>query len=111
MSSTAFNTLPIELNKAIAHYLDADKDIATYRRISRATNNAIDADRLSFWRAKFREKYAFKEGVSNERLQRVYQRRSRLLRRGIKLDFFRGHVKREREVLMMLKDMIIGTCT
>lgn len=108
--STAFNTLPIELNKAIVHNFDSDKDIATYRLICQATNNAVDADNLSFWRIKFREKYAFKEGIANDRLQRIYQRRSKLLRHGKKLDFFRGHKKREKEVLIMLKDMIVGVC-
>jgi hypothetical protein len=45
-----------------------DKDIATYRLICRVTNDAIDADRGSFWRTKFREKFALKEGrISVER--------------------------------------------
>ncbi|KAF1943214.1 hypothetical protein EJ02DRAFT_343604 [Clathrospora elynae] len=106
--STAFNSLPIELNKAIVHELDADKDIATYRLICRATNDAIDADKLSFWRAKYREKYAFKEGVPNNQLQRKYQRRSRLLRRGVRYDFFRGHKKHELAAIEILRELIVG---
>ncbi|XP_014555418.1 hypothetical protein COCVIDRAFT_38776 [Bipolaris victoriae FI3] len=106
-SNTAFNSLPIELNKAIVHYLDNDKDIATYRLICRSTNDAIDADRQSFWRAKFREKYDFLEGTPNNQLRRMYQRRSKLLRCGTKYGFFRGHGKTEARVVKMLKDLII----
>ncbi|KAF2131437.1 hypothetical protein P153DRAFT_421501 [Dothidotthia symphoricarpi CBS 119687] len=106
-STTAFNTLPIELNKVIAHELDTDKDIATFRLICRSTNDAIDADKYSFWRARFREKYAAKEGMSNKEMKRTYQLRCKQLRRGIVYDFFRGHKKREVDVLEVLKDLIL----
>ncbi|CAO2650395.1 Nn.00g016870.m01.CDS01 [Neocucurbitaria sp. VM-36] len=105
--SGAFNILPIELNKAIAHELDTDRDIATYRLICRVTNDAIDADDKSFWRVKYRENYALKEGLSNARLARTYQNRAKQLRRGIGYDFFRGHKKREVDVVEVLRDLIV----
>ncbi|KAH6615265.1 hypothetical protein C7974DRAFT_443417 [Boeremia exigua] len=106
-SSTAFNRLPIELNKAIAQYLDTDKDIVSFRLVCRGTNDAIDADYGSFWRYMFREKYAFKEGPTNKELRRAYQRRSKMLRRGTGYDFFRGYKKREQDVIEVLRDLIV----
>ncbi|KAF1840797.1 uncharacterized protein K460DRAFT_380586 [Cucurbitaria berberidis CBS 394.84] len=97
------------LNKAIAHELDTDKDIASYRLICQATNDAIDADNKSFWRAKFREKFALKEGSSNSSLQGLYQNRAKQLRRGTGYGFFRGHKKRELDVIEVLRDLIIET--
>lgn len=98
----------LQLNKAIAHYLNTDKDIVSFRLICRRTNDAIDADHGSFWRHRFREKYAFKEGTSNKELRRAYQRRSKMLRRGTGYDFFRGYKKRERDVVEVLRDLIVG---
>ncbi|KAJ8109151.1 hypothetical protein OPT61_g7670 [Boeremia exigua] len=106
-TSTAFNSLPIELNKAIAHHLDTDKDIISFRLVCRGTNDAIDADHGSFWRHRFREKYAIKEGPSNKELRRAYQRRSKMLRRGTGYDFFRGYKKREQDVIDVLRDLIV----
>jgi hypothetical protein len=76
--------------------------------ICRATNDAVDADRLSFWRTKFREKYDFREGKPNLQLRRSYQRRSKMLRRGTRLSFFRGYDPKETRVLDVLKDLIVG---
>ncbi|KAL6708480.1 hypothetical protein ACN47E_002743 [Coniothyrium glycines] len=106
-STTAFNSIPIELNKTIAHNLDADKDVAAFRLICRATNDAIDADNCSFWRAKFREKYALKEGVDNSDLMQIYQRRAKLLHRGTSYNFFRGHQRRENDVVKVLRGLIV----
>ncbi|KAF3043202.1 hypothetical protein E8E12_008394 [Didymella heteroderae] len=106
-TQTAFNMLPIELNKAIAHHLDTDKDIISFRLICRGTNDAIDADHGSFWRHAFRKKYAFKEGPSNKELRRAYQRRAEMLRRGTGYDFFRGYKKREQDVIEVLRDLIV----
>lgn len=63
---------------------------------------------MSFWRAKFRERYALKEEVPNARLQRLYQRRSKHLRRGTGYDFFRGNKRRETDVAEVLRDLIVG---
>ena len=71
-------------------------------------NNAIDADNGSFWRYRFREKYAFKEGLPNKELRRVYQRRSKALRRGTALNFFRGYKRREQAALEVLRDLVVG---
>ena len=111
MTLTFTDRYTLQLNKAIAHELGTDKEIATYRLVCRATNNAIDADNQSFWRAKFREQYVLKEGVSNAYLQRTYQRRARLLRRGTTYDFFRGHKGREASVVEILRDLIVGKWT
>jgi hypothetical protein len=100
-----------QLNQAIAHELNTDKDIAAYRLICRGTNDAIDADRGSFWRTKFRAKFAFKEGLSNKELKRLYQRRTKQLRRGTGYDFFWGYRKREMDVVAVLKELIIGKFT
>ncbi|KAH8727517.1 hypothetical protein GQ44DRAFT_648578 [Phaeosphaeriaceae sp. PMI808] len=105
--ATAFNQLPIELNKAIAHYLDTDKDIATYRLICRGTNDAIDADRGSFWRAKFRENFDYHESRSNAEFKKVYQHRTKYLRRGTGYSFFRGYRRREMDVVAVLRDLIV----
>lgn len=125
----AFNSLPIEvrlnshawvftlpnrqsqLNKAIAHELGADKDIAAYRIICKATNDAVDADNCSFWRAKFRERYDFKDGQSNTMLAAQYQNRAKQLRRGRCYGFFRGHRIREQDVMKVLRDLIVGKIT
>ncbi|KAJ4338446.1 hypothetical protein N0V87_003989 [Didymella glomerata] len=106
---TAFNALPIELNKAIAHHLETDKDIISFRLVCRATNDAIDADHGSFWRHVFRKKYAFKEGPSNKELRRMYQRRAKMLRRGTGYDFFRGYKKREQDVVEVLRELIVDS--
>ncbi|KAJ4367353.1 hypothetical protein N0V83_006934 [Neocucurbitaria cava] len=104
----ALHELPLQaLNKAIAHELDADKDVATYRLICSATNDAVDADNKSFWRAKFREKYALKEGTPNSKLATIYQNRAKQLRRGTGYPFFRGHKKREIDVVEILRDLIV----
>ncbi|KAH3918232.1 hypothetical protein HBI56_143460 [Parastagonospora nodorum] len=105
--SAAFNALPIELNQAIARELDTDQDIARYAFVCRSTNNAVNADKGSFWRAKFREKYAFKEGRSNTELRSIYQVRSKHLRRGVVYPFYRGHNRREVDAILVLKDLIV----
>jgi hypothetical protein len=97
-----------QLNQAIAHELDTDTDLARYRLICRSTNNAVDADKYSFWRARFRERFAFKEGRSNIELKKTYMERQKHLRRGTGLSFFRGHNRRESDAVMVLKDLIVG---
>ncbi|KAF2030143.1 hypothetical protein EK21DRAFT_66353 [Setomelanomma holmii] len=104
--TTAFNTTPIELNQAIARYLESDKDLANFRLICRKTNDAVDGDWGSFWRARFREKFAFQDGPSNKELKKSYQRRTKQLRRGTGCDFFRGHKSREQDVLRVLLELI-----
>ncbi|KAF1956167.1 hypothetical protein CC80DRAFT_472857 [Byssothecium circinans] len=105
-SSSAFNKLPIELNKTIVHFVGTDRDIANFRRICRATNHAVDGDHLSFWRAAYREKYVLLPGRSNKELKYQYQRRSKYLRRGTSYDFVRGHGGIEKRILGILKDLI-----
>jgi hypothetical protein len=79
--------------------------------ISRSTNDAIDADQGSFWRVKFREKYALalRDSKTNQILKTKYQCRATLLRRGTGYNFFWGHKKRESDVVAVLRDLILGT--
>jgi hypothetical protein len=78
--------------------------------ICHGTNDAIDADNFSFWRARFQSKFAFREGPTNEELKETYQRRLKQLRRGTGYDFFRGHKNREKDVLLVLQELVIGAC-
>lgn len=100
---------PSQLNKAIAHYLETDKDISNYSQLCRATSHAVDGDNLSFWRTKFREKYACKAGVPNKDLKQKYTLRSKWLYRGTGVKFVRGHGKDERQVVEILAEMINET--
>jgi hypothetical protein len=101
-----------QLNQAIARQLETDKDIAIYRSLCRSTWDAVDADNGSFWRARFREKYALRNGRSNAELMDAYQRRRKQLRHGSGYDFFRGHARREVDVVEVLKELIVGMwCT
>jgi hypothetical protein len=74
----------------------------------RGTLDAVDADGGSFWRARFREKFAFAEGCQNDELRRAYQSRMQQLRRGTGYPFFRGHNMREKDVAGVLKELIVG---
>lgn len=98
-----------KMNQKIALYLDTDRDIASYRLVCRGTNDAIDGDFLSFWRKVFRWKYAVMEGSTNEDLKQAYQQRSLYLRLGQCYDFFRGHKSREKNVMQILRDLIVRT--
>ncbi|KAF2869747.1 hypothetical protein BDV95DRAFT_85486 [Massariosphaeria phaeospora] len=105
-TTTAFNRLPIELNKTIAHCLETDKDIYAFRRICRATDNACDGDNHSFWRAKFREKYALKAGTPNNVLKAQYLKRGKWLNRSTTYPFHKGQERREIKALAVLRDLI-----
>ncbi|KAF2691128.1 hypothetical protein K458DRAFT_382702 [Lentithecium fluviatile CBS 122367] len=105
-NTTAFNKLPIELNKNVAHFLENDADIANFSAICRATNHAVDGDNLSFWRAKFREKYVLMTGTKNRELKSKYKRRAKYLRRGTGLQFIRGHTGTEKRITAILTDLI-----
>ncbi|KAJ4354521.1 uncharacterized protein N0V89_006258 [Didymosphaeria variabile] len=110
--STAFNTLPIELNKEIAHLLHDHKDIASFKAICRATRNAIDGDNFSFWRAKFCEDFARPMNKTNMQLCRQYKERWRLLRRFVTMktfpqyQFVRGHNHNEKAIVRILAGLI-----
>jgi len=100
-----------QLNKMVAHLLETDKDIASFSAICRSTHDAIDGDLFSFWRTKFRETYAFKEGRPNLQLRKEYQYRSKNLGRGVGLDFSRlGRGNSEMRVMKVLRALIKGRC-
>ncbi|PVH93955.1 hypothetical protein DM02DRAFT_207624 [Periconia macrospinosa] len=118
-TSTAFNKLPIELNKRIAHFLlpdpdssrqdilQADANIAKFSKICRATNHAIDGDNYSFWRAAFRERFALLPAKVNVELRTLYQRRAKYLRKGCSgLEFHYGTGSYEKRVLVVLMGLI-----
>jgi hypothetical protein len=98
-----------QLNQAIARYLETDKDIANYSFICVKTHDAVNADRGSFWRAKFREKFALQaDRRTNDELMDLYKNRRKQLRRGTGYDFFRGHRTREKDVAKVLRELIVG---
>jgi hypothetical protein len=90
--------------------LDNDADIANFNAICKATSFAIDGDNLSFWRARFREKFALMAGTKNKDLKSKYKRRAKYLRRGTGMQFIRGHTGTEKRVVAVLVDLIIGKC-
>jgi hypothetical protein len=92
----------------VANYLDADRDIASFSRTCRATRGAVHGDGLSYWRVKFREKYAYKKATSNKTLKRKYQSRQQVLREGTGVYFLHGHSEGEQKVVAVLKDLING---
>lgn len=97
------------MNKEIAQYLMQDQDIANFRLICRATHDAIDGDNESFWRKKFRDNYAYKDGETNQQLKMKYQKRAKHLNRGISMDWkYKGHKNYEIKVLDILIDLIVG---
>ncbi|KAF2704489.1 hypothetical protein K504DRAFT_461248 [Pleomassaria siparia CBS 279.74] len=108
--NTAFNTLPIELNKSIAHYLDSDRDIASFQSVCRATLDATLGDKLSFWRAKFRERYAYKKNTTNLVLKKSYQVRQHILRNGTGFHFGMAktdeEIKDERKIVGVMRELI-----
>jgi hypothetical protein len=126
----AFNILPVEvchvdhypytnqnpadelsqLNQAIARGLDTDKDIVAFRASCMGARNAIDADNGSFWRNRFREKFALRSGRTSKDLRKTYQDRVEWLKRGTGYDFHWGHNKKEQDVVRILQDIIVGTC-
>jgi len=108
--STAFNLLPIELNQAIARFLDTNKDIATYQSICVKTRDAVNGDRGSFWRATFRTRFALRTDITctNQQLKDLYQHRCKHIRRGTGYDFFRGHKTKEKDVARVLRQLIVG---
>lgn len=109
-TDTAFNKFPIELNWHIAHYLVEDKDIANLRLVCRSTRDAIDGDMGSFWRTKFRSKYAYAvdKAGNNTELREEYQKRAKYLRRGLTEKFSNlGWDKSEKKILEVLRLLIV----
>lgn len=79
----------------------------------RATRDAIDGDMESFWRAKFRGKYAYavEKAGSNANLREEYQKRAKYLRRGLTERFSHlGGNKHERMITNILCSLIVGKC-
>lgn len=80
--------------------------------------DAIDDTEHSFWRSRFRQKYEFLPGLefrsfadqqeTNKALASLYQKQSKILRRGTYYDFFTGYSRGEQKVVFLLTDLIIG---
>lgn len=77
-------------------------------RICRATYDAIDGDKYSFWRAAFRGRFALLPGMVSKDLRALYQRRAKYLRRGCVVKFQYGAGWYERRVLDVLTGLIQG---
>lgn len=92
----------------IAHHLPADMDVANFRGICKNANHAIDGDNFSFWRFRFRQKFAIVVGTTNAQLMEKYKRRTKYLRRGASIPFIRGHTTLEAKMLKVVRDLIIG---
>ncbi|KAK8250648.1 hypothetical protein HDK77DRAFT_506945 [Phyllosticta capitalensis] len=103
----AFQIMPVELNQKIAHYLDNDKDLVSFRACCRQARDSVD-DQDSFWHRRFRMTYdlsrdkAHKPGNSLS-LRRSYQKRKNLMRDGI--SFSKGTTRKEKEVIALIIDM------
>ncbi|KAK8156402.1 hypothetical protein IWX90DRAFT_486658 [Phyllosticta citrichinensis] len=104
----AFQIMPVELNQEIAHYLDEDKDVASFRASCRRARDSID-DQDSFWHKRFGMVYdhnrrlAYGPGI-NTSLRKAYQVRKDVLRDGV--CFSKGKTKKERDAIAVLIDMI-----
>lgn len=88
--------------------LEDDKDISNYASICTVTRNAIEGDNLSFWRVKWRQRFALLEDRTNRELRRIFKRRAKYLRRGMVLVWNRGRTPRELSVIGVLKELIVG---
>ncbi|KAJ4296664.1 hypothetical protein N0V90_006712 [Kalmusia sp. IMI 367209] len=108
--ATAFNTLPIELNKEIAHHLDDHKDIANFSLICKAARDAINGDGFSFWRTKFSNDFARPSTKTNKHMRKQFMHRWQWMRHytnpKLRLSFIRGHGEREVIIVNVLKELI-----
>ncbi|KAF2199038.1 hypothetical protein GQ43DRAFT_377200 [Delitschia confertaspora ATCC 74209] len=103
----AFNVLPIELNQAIAKYLESDKDVCAFSTVCHSTHNAVEGDRGSFWRTRFRERFAYDQKKTNMVLKKQYQDRRKQLKAGLALEFLHGIKQPEKDVMRVLRDLIL----
>ncbi|KAJ9647878.1 hypothetical protein H2199_001654 [Coniosporium tulheliwenetii] len=102
----AFNTLPIELNKEIASYIETDEGLCIFRLICHGTYNAIDGDHYSFWRQRFHKHFdpVDRPFASTAEYKDLYQARRMCLKRGA--HFVYGNTRSETTCLNILKDLI-----
>ncbi|KAF2761678.1 hypothetical protein EJ05DRAFT_181587 [Pseudovirgaria hyperparasitica] len=107
ISRMAFNILPIELNQGIASFIADDRDLCAFRSICSATRNAIDGDKFSFWRSRFREHFDLVKGVEAEKLRRRYQHRMRHMRHNDTTRFSKGSERQSKSLLNIVKDLIL----
>lgn len=108
-----FGSLPIETTQHIAAYLDSDTDLCNFRLLCHATDDAVNADGLSFWRLRFLsqfEKPAWKASgkklIDNQVYKDQYQLRKRVLKNGAR--FKAGESGKEKVCLQVLKDLMLG---
>ncbi|KAF1972947.1 hypothetical protein BU23DRAFT_466658 [Bimuria novae-zelandiae CBS 107.79] len=107
--TTAFNKLPIELNKEIAHHLTDHKDIAAYSAVCIKTRDAVNGDNYSFWRAKYCEDFAMPKGKSNKQLCDRFKFRWKWLNKFMKKrpGFVHGHSRGEKTIVSVLTELIV----
>lgn len=106
---------PSQTNQHIASYLDSDAFLCNFRRISHSTHNAVDGDRLSFWRRRFLarfEKPTWTE-PSNLKYKHAYQKRRKALMYGAKFDAAvrrteSKEIKKANAALEVVRDILVG---
>ncbi|KAI9700178.1 MAG: hypothetical protein M1820_006846 [Bogoriella megaspora] len=101
----AFQKLPLEINQAIAGFIEADSDLVAFAFICRETNNAIDADNCSFWRRRFLGCFTGVVGDTNFDMKDRYKERRSILRKGA--TFKLGGRMLEKQCLGLIQDLLL----
>ncbi|KAE9976183.1 hypothetical protein EG328_002735 [Venturia inaequalis] len=103
----AFNNCPIEVNQMIALEL-SDKDVASFRLVCRASNDAVDSDFNRFWFLRWRQLFDDPNGAQpgdHAETKKEYQARMSKMPKTIQ--FNTGLTKKEKSYLEAIKDIII----
>ncbi|KAH0544084.1 hypothetical protein FGG08_001702 [Glutinoglossum americanum] len=101
----AFYTLPHELNKAIALFIENDIDLCSYQLVCKQTYYAVNSDQ-SVWRERFLG--LFERVPIDSNFKTKYQVRRKILRAGA--TFTGGYTKKERKCLLVIRELILGSC-
>ena len=99
-------TLYFQINCLIASYIGEDRNVAAFAAACHSTHAAVYCHRAQVWRTLFRESFSLPPDISNNVLRQVYTRRRRTMRRGA--SFAHGQNGREKECLIVLRDIIIS---
>lgn len=96
-----------QLNQHIASYLEEDRDICNFRLVCQNTRNAIDGDKFSFWRKRFRDAFdPLLHATNNTTVKETYQHRCKVVKHGV--NFRSGRSSPEVEYLKVLRDLVVG---
>lgn len=87
----------------------SDKDVASFRLICRATNDAVDGDYDRFWFLRWRQHFDVPIGAHpGGHIQTKYAYQTRMSRMPKKMKFYAGATVKEKEYLEAIKAIIIG---